>query len=279
MPYVFDSDAAPNAAKDRASAPGSVVTNGRQETTIVIRALSVCGKPPRRTAQGALTALKPLSHGPGGPHTVSVRLVALGSGYDEHTVRGWAETGRCFVRLDWGFPDCNYPRFTTRHLLTRPAASPADVSFSGGLGWAERMLAAFKQLNATGFSDPPPLPLSLRAPGPTVPPPTPFPPRWASSPPPPPRRPADDLCRQVKLGRLSRAARAARKLDNVVDDDDDDGDRVSDASAAADQAAESGSGTTASVPDEPSCACSSPTRPGLSCAHRSRERANSDDRG
>ncbi|KAL2174524.1 uncharacterized protein P884DRAFT_314454 [Thermothelomyces heterothallicus CBS 202.75] len=199
------------------------------ETTIIIQAVSVYGQPPGLSVQAPVKPLKPLSHEPGGPHTVSVRLVALRGGYDEHTVRRWAETGQCFVRLDWGFPNCNYPKFTTRHLLTSSGASSGDVSFSGGLDWAERMLNALKQLHATDYPDPPPPP----------PPPPPLPTPTPSS-----RGPLARLLRaKTEDGRL---AYAARELDD---------DQISNSSVATCLTAASESSAAFSEPPEPTCPC------------------------
>ncbi|KAL2150695.1 hypothetical protein VTH82DRAFT_7258 [Thermothelomyces myriococcoides] len=219
------------------------------ETTIVIRALSVYGQPPCQPVQGPSKPLKPLSHEPGVPHTVSVGLVVIWGGYDEHTVRHWAETGECFARLDWGFPNCNYPKFTTRHLLIDESESSADVSFSGGLAWAEKMLEAFKQLNATNYPDPPQL----------LPPPRTLPRRHRSdgtppTPPPPPTRPpfpkwTPPSCRPITRD-LHRKTESGRFAYAVPELDDD---QLSTSSAATCLTTGSDSSTALSEPYETAC--------------------------
>ncbi|KAL2194290.1 hypothetical protein P885DRAFT_80297 [Corynascus similis CBS 632.67] len=125
--------------------------------TIIIHELSVYNRPRGLPAQSRAWAVQPLRHEAGGHHTISVDLVALKGGYDVSAVQEWAKSGNCFAKLDWTFPNCNYPKFATRHLL-RPSSSSGggDVSFSGGLAWAEKMLEAIKMLNATNYPDPPP---------------------------------------------------------------------------------------------------------------------------
>ncbi|KAK3303538.1 uncharacterized protein B0T15DRAFT_576861 [Chaetomium strumarium] len=78
-------------------------------------------------------------HEPGGSHVISAQLVASLSGYELRVIQKWAKTGEHFIRLDWTFPGHTYPKFTTRHTLDSGEAS-GDVSFSGGLDWAQRML-------------------------------------------------------------------------------------------------------------------------------------------
>ncbi|KAK4248522.1 hypothetical protein C7999DRAFT_31014 [Corynascus novoguineensis] len=125
--------------------------------TIIIHGLSVYNQPRGLPAQSRAWAVQPLSHKAGGHHIISAHLVALKGGYDLSAVQEWAKSGDCFAKLDWTFPDCNYPKFATRHLLSPNSSSDGgDVSFSGGLGWAEKMLEAIKMLNATNYPDPPP---------------------------------------------------------------------------------------------------------------------------
>lgn len=48
--------------------------------------------------------------------------------------------GECFFKIDWTFPGHKSgPKITTRHLLTTELTSP-DLSFSGGLDWARKLL-------------------------------------------------------------------------------------------------------------------------------------------
>jgi hypothetical protein len=104
-------------------------------------------------AQGLEYSLNPLSHDPGGHHIISVRLIALLSGCDEQTIWDWAKTEEYYIRLEWTFPGSSYPKFTTRHALNQGATIPPEaVSFSGGLGWAQKMWQATEKL---GFTNPP----------------------------------------------------------------------------------------------------------------------------
>jgi hypothetical protein len=95
--------------------------------------------------------VEPLSHDPGGPHFISVDLVAFLGNCHIQMVQDWAKAGECFIKLDWTFPGCNYPKFTTRHLL---GMAPGHVSFSGGLGWAEKTLKAAQLLGMTNCPPP-----------------------------------------------------------------------------------------------------------------------------
>lgn len=81
--------------------------------------------------------MTPSSHDPNRLHTISALLVCLLSGWDLHMVQNLANTGTCFIKLDWGFPGLEYPSFTTRHLLTGIGGF-TEVSFSGGLDWAQK---------------------------------------------------------------------------------------------------------------------------------------------
>jgi hypothetical protein len=103
--------------------------------------------------QGLEYSLKPRSHDPGGHHVISVRLFALLSGCDEQIIRDWAKTGEYYIQLEWTFPGSSYPKFTTRHALNQgETVSHEAVSFSGGLGWAQKMQKAAEKL---GFSNTP----------------------------------------------------------------------------------------------------------------------------
>ncbi|KAK0629166.1 hypothetical protein B0T17DRAFT_179121 [Bombardia bombarda] len=124
-------------------------------TTICVRRASVyrTGEQLTRSPEVYVEAS---SHAPGGTHTISVHFVALMSGFDLRIIQMWASTGEYFVKLEWIFPQHNseYPKLTTRHLLTPEEIAP-DVSFSGGLEWAENLRKHVQSLqNAAPFSSP-----------------------------------------------------------------------------------------------------------------------------
>jgi hypothetical protein len=125
-----------------------------KQSAISIQAISVYGE------TGVLA--RPLgyfvevqSHEPGRPHVISTQLLASLSGYELRAIQKWASTGERFIKLEWTLPGHDYPKFTTRHALGSREAS-GDVSFSGGLDWAQRMLKAIQglQLPRTAASFP-----------------------------------------------------------------------------------------------------------------------------
>jgi hypothetical protein len=75
--------------------------------------------------------------------------VAFLSSRNVDAIRGSARAGDCFIKLDWTFPGSSYPKFTTRHLLDVDDTA-SDVSFSGGLDWAHRILVASQHLQPPG---------------------------------------------------------------------------------------------------------------------------------
>ncbi|GAB1315728.1 hypothetical protein MFIFM68171_05938 [Madurella fahalii] len=105
---------------------------------ICVRSISVYGQA-GMLAQSLEYPIAPLSHDPGGVHIVSAQFVSRLSGHELQTTRDWAHTGSCHIRIVWGYPGHEYPSFTTRHLLT-DGGIPGEVSFSGGLDWALRIM-------------------------------------------------------------------------------------------------------------------------------------------
>ena len=86
--------------------------------------------------------VKATSHEPGETHTISVFFLAMLAGINGYTLElliAWANTGLCYIALEWTFPQSPYPRLNTRHLLVAAKGAPA-VSFGGGLGFAIRIL-------------------------------------------------------------------------------------------------------------------------------------------
>ncbi|KAK4128522.1 hypothetical protein N657DRAFT_667757 [Parathielavia appendiculata] len=118
-----------------------------KQTTICIRGVSVYGQA-GVLAQNLEHCLEPSSHDPGSHHLISVSLVALLRLCDEQKIQDWANTGGHFVQLEWTFPGSNYPKFTTRHALNK-SETLGRLSFSGGIGWAQRMLETAKELDLT----------------------------------------------------------------------------------------------------------------------------------
>jgi len=89
--------------------------------------------------------IKPVSHGPGRPHLISIHILALLLNRPLETLKQWAAASDCFIKLVWTFPGWNHPEFITRHLVVTDTA-PGYVSFSGGLNWAEDMWKAAQRL-------------------------------------------------------------------------------------------------------------------------------------
>ncbi|KAK3402048.1 hypothetical protein B0T20DRAFT_493110 [Sordaria brevicollis] len=88
------------------------------------------------------------THEPGGVNTVSARFLSLltGKPIGEYLamVADAEEEAECFFKIEWVFPGfeaLNGPKITTRHLLlTTESTSTPDLSFSGGLNWAKKLL-------------------------------------------------------------------------------------------------------------------------------------------
>lgn len=91
----------------------------------------------------------PSSHDEGDSNTISALLVSRLSNYDVQTVRDWASTASCFIRMVWGYPGYEYPSFITRHLLTDGGVH-GEVSFRGGIDWARRILENAKAFESMG---------------------------------------------------------------------------------------------------------------------------------
>ncbi|KAH6640473.1 hypothetical protein F5144DRAFT_544659 [Chaetomium tenue] len=111
---------------------------------ICLHSVSVYGKP-GVAAQSLGYLVKPLNHGPGHPHTISVHLLALLLNYSVEDVKQWAAAGDCFVELAWTFPGSHHPEFVTRHRVVTDTA-PGHLSFSDGIDWAHDMQKAVRCL-------------------------------------------------------------------------------------------------------------------------------------
>jgi hypothetical protein len=117
------------------------------QTTICIQSVSVYGQT-GVLAHGLEYPMEPKNHDPGGSHVISAQFVARVSRCDEQMIRDLASIGECFIKLDWKFPGYNYPKFTTRHFVTLDGGF-GDVSFSGGLTWARRILKNAQNMQLT----------------------------------------------------------------------------------------------------------------------------------
>jgi len=71
-------------------------------------------------------------------HTVSVHLAARLTRFSASFLLSWVSKGERFCQLEWIFPNFQFPKFTTRHVLVQEEAS--HIAFAGGLQWAYDML-------------------------------------------------------------------------------------------------------------------------------------------
>jgi len=122
------------------SADPTLSNSKGDERIIAVQKLSIYGfdSPPARSPS---TCVKAASFPPGDTHTVSVRLAAKLTNFSLGLLLNWASTGDCFCKLEWIFPSYKFPKFTTRHVLVQEGTD--DVSFSGGLNWAIKILEYF----------------------------------------------------------------------------------------------------------------------------------------
>ncbi|KAK4154772.1 hypothetical protein C8A00DRAFT_32443 [Chaetomidium leptoderma] len=116
-------------------------------STICVQTVSIYGRP-GVLARPRDYALDTSNHEPGGPQSISARLLSKLSGREISMILAWASTGKCFIKLEWTFPGCTHPAFTTRHRLV-PDEIPGGVSFRDDLAWAEKMLKAAGNLGIT----------------------------------------------------------------------------------------------------------------------------------
>ncbi|KAL2259862.1 hypothetical protein VTK26DRAFT_6312 [Humicola hyalothermophila] len=133
-------------------APDETVRGGGNEPTIYIRELSGYGHL-RNLAQTTNFRSEPLSHEQGGNHTISAELAARLTGRDLQLVQEWASTGESFIALVWVFPGSDYPEFRTRHLIVTGTGS-GNVSFSGGIAWAQTIWKNYQKFQAANYHRP-----------------------------------------------------------------------------------------------------------------------------
>ncbi|KAK3939109.1 hypothetical protein QBC46DRAFT_438598 [Diplogelasinospora grovesii] len=107
-----------------------------ESIVIRIRGLHIYGTDVSAQTAHIECYLRASSHEPGGSHTISAESVARITGSDITILTLWASTGECFVKVEWSFPEHEFPKLSTRHLLTASTEGAADLSFSGGLDWA-----------------------------------------------------------------------------------------------------------------------------------------------
>lgn len=134
-----------NSARARSTRSCKPFTYNQQSPkwAISIQGLSFYGKetPPSRLRT---PLVQNASIAPGATNTVSVRLAAQLTPFDEEILLEWASTGVCYCLLMWTF-HCQSPqppRFKTRHILV--TCPTAVVGFSGGLGWAIKIQEHFQ---------------------------------------------------------------------------------------------------------------------------------------
>ncbi|KAK4219912.1 hypothetical protein QBC37DRAFT_73619 [Rhypophila decipiens] len=133
-------------------------TNQEEEANITIRAISSYG-PGNILATPQDLSLKPGAHLPEEEkdHLISAGFVARISGHDLQTVLGWARTGSLFLKLEFHLTGNDLPRFTLRVKVVENQHE--DISLSGGLGFALRLLKFVKTMDLDGsVSRKPPCP-------------------------------------------------------------------------------------------------------------------------
>ena len=74
----------------------------------------------------------------GGDNTISTTLIQSLTTCDIEILEKEAETGKCYIKVEWTFPGVPYPAFTTRHRLIR--SKKRRVGFRGGIAWARDIL-------------------------------------------------------------------------------------------------------------------------------------------
>ncbi|KAK3381328.1 hypothetical protein B0H63DRAFT_524056 [Podospora didyma] len=119
---------------------GSPQVEAREEATIQVRRISKYGVDTGKNTLASPLRLdvKPSSHEAGGTHTVSVAFLSRASGVDEKCLLAWLGPGQPFIKLEWTYPEYDYPKWTTRHLVL-PDGPDDHVGLSGGTGFATRM--------------------------------------------------------------------------------------------------------------------------------------------
>ncbi|KAM7199463.1 hypothetical protein V8F33_004490 [Rhypophila sp. PSN 637] len=124
-------------------------TNQEEEANITIRAISSYG-PGKILATPQDLSLKPGAHLPEEEknHLISAGFVARISGHNLQTVLGWARTGPLFLKLEFHLTGNDLPRFTITVKVVENQHE--DISLSGGLGFALRLLKFVKTLDLDG---------------------------------------------------------------------------------------------------------------------------------
>ncbi|KAK1755687.1 hypothetical protein QBC47DRAFT_193354 [Echria macrotheca] len=107
--------------------------------TICIQGLSVFGHNHPKASPNGTVQVRPSSIPAGSVHTISAEYAAKVLDVSLDDILDSASHGKVFCSVAWTFPNHQYPRFTTRHLVVPGDA--ADISFSGGLGWALKQLS------------------------------------------------------------------------------------------------------------------------------------------
>ncbi|KAK4444640.1 hypothetical protein QBC34DRAFT_429692 [Podospora aff. communis PSN243] len=123
--------------------------------TISVRSVFVFGidNPP---AERPSTCVKAVDSTPGGSHTLSVSFASRMTSFSAEFLVSLASTGEAFCKMEWGFPGCSSPNFTTRHIIVPEGLD--DIYFSGGLDWAIQIFHFFHPSKSAGSDneeDPP----------------------------------------------------------------------------------------------------------------------------
>jgi len=120
---------------------------------IRILALSICGVENTPQTENSGLYIRPHAVAEGTNSTVSAGLAAELTSFGLKKLLSWAASGDCFCTVDWAFwespKSSSHPGFSTRHLLT--VEETADISFSGGLAWALRLLALLQRPHLASF--------------------------------------------------------------------------------------------------------------------------------
>ncbi|KAK5661963.1 hypothetical protein OQA88_10074 [Cercophora sp. LCS_1] len=131
----------PLAQSPQSAAAADALTGGLKGRAIILQNLYIHGvKAPRPPPQDVRVEANTIPAG--GIHTVSAQFVAQRSGFSLAMLIEWTKSGGYFCQLEWKFPGTERPKFSTRHVLVDDGSN--DICFSGGFGWAIRLLELFQ---------------------------------------------------------------------------------------------------------------------------------------
>lgn len=111
-----------------------------KDTTICILNVSRFGSNHDTSANSLDHHVEVSTHESSGVNTVSARFLSILTGKPIGQYLAVENKDECFFKVEWAFPQHkDGPKITTRHLLTSEPTS-ANLSFSGGLDWAKKLL-------------------------------------------------------------------------------------------------------------------------------------------